>query len=439
MRKLLTLLTLFTTSYLISQNSVTGNFTDLNDIEDVALYRIVRGNLSYIEYTNVENQQFVFSLAGLPAGNYRALYQNIKTGYVDFIYNNENIKFTVKSTKGQPSVSFLNSRENQLLHAYNSNIGLLQYKLDSIQLKNFSKQLNNVAKYQEIKSKIDGAQQYYEELAKNDYCLGIIKASKRHNAPLPYALPNEYLDNIINHFFDYIDFSDLSLRNSMFINSRLSDYVFYLHQIDDVVQQNELYIHAIKQILSATEDNFFKEEVLTYFIEEFVNRENSIVSHAIINFYKDLPDTFQNKEFLVEMDHKASTLIGVIAPDFKISETETLKSLNETNKYLIVFWSSNCHHCSEELPKIKEILKDKKDITVITVGLENIESKANWQKKVDEQFGDWKNVLRLDKWDSKEAISYDINATPTYFVLNKSKRIIAKPKDLKNLIRVMNY
>ena len=48
---------------------------------------------------------------------------------------------------------------------------------------------------------------------------------------------------------------------------------------------------------------------------------------------------------------------------------------------------------------------------------------------------DWKNVMALGKWKSNEAISYDVNATPTYFILNKDKRIIAKPREFLALLQ----
>ncbi|MDO3693982.1 thioredoxin-like domain-containing protein [Wenyingzhuangia sp. chi5] len=438
MKNLITFIIVIASQFVNAQHTVTGVFTDnVTDIEDVALYRIIKGEADYVKYADVENKQFVFSMDSLPAGNYRALYQNIKTGYVDFIYNNENVKFSVDSKKGQPSVSYLESRENQLLLAYNYNISQLQYKLDSTQLAYFSKPTTNVAKYQEIKYKIDGAQDYYEDLAKNDYCLGLIKATKRYNAPLPFTLPEEYLENIITHFFDYIDFQDPTLRNSMFIKSRLKDYVFYLHQTDDVVQQNELYIEAVKEILDKTTDDVFKEEVLRFFIPEFIKKENNKVLTAIVSLYKQLPVAVQDKKLIEETDKKARVIIGAIAPDIRISETETLHTLKGTNKYLIVFWSSTCSHCSVELPKVKEIIILKPDITVVAVGLEDEGTKENWSTIVEEHMKDWKNVIALGKWESKEAVSYDVNATPTYFILNKDKRIIAKPNGFKVLKEIL--
>ena len=48
------------------------------------------------------------------------------------------------------------------------------------------------------------------------------------------------------------------------------------------------------------------------------------------------------------------------------------------------------------------------------------------------------HVLGLNKWNNKTARIYNINTTPTYFVLDSNKKIIANPialKDLETLIK----
>jgi len=43
----------------------------------------------------------------------------------------------------------------------------------------------------------------------------------------------------------------------------------------------------------------------------------------------------------------------------------------------------------------------------------------------------------LKKWQNETAVTYNINATPNYFVLDKNKKIIGKPvllKDLKSFL-----
>jgi protein-disulfide isomerase len=42
-------------------------------------------------------------------------------------------------------------------------------------------------------------------------------------------------------------------------------------------------------------------------------------------------------------------------------------------------------------------------------------------------------VLGLGKWTNKLGVLYNVNATPTYFILDKDKKIIDKPNDIVEL------
>ena len=48
------------------------------------------------------------------------------------------------------------------------------------------------------------------------------------------------------------------------------------------------------------------------------------------------------------------------------------------------------------------------------------------------------NILGLGKWENKIGDTYGINATPTYFVLDKDKKIVAKPEDFEGLMEVLS-
>jgi len=90
----------------------------------------------------------------------------------------------------------------------------------------------------------------------------------------------------------------------------------------------------------------------------------------------------------------------------------------------VVFWSTSCSHCLNEIPQLYEFIKDKKGLNVIAIALEEDEVDFN---KYTSKFEKWTNILGLNKWQNPLAKAYQINATPSYFVLDKNKKIIAKP------------
>jgi len=101
----------------------------------------------------------------------------------------------------------------------------------------------------------------------------------------------------------------------------------------------------------------------------------------------------------------------------------------------LVFWSTGCSHCLKEIPELYTFLQDKKNLKVIAFAMENNE--ARW-KSLKTTLPNWHHVLGLNKWENKTAKEYNINATPTYFVLDSNKKIIANPiaiKDLETFIK----
>ena len=127
--------------------------------------------------------------------------------------------------------------------------------------------------------------------------------------------------------------------------------------------------------------------------------------------------------------------------DMVISENEetlstTLHDLDITENYLIIFWSSTCGHCLEELPKVKSMLSSKPTIKVIAIGLEDIDDA--WQKAIKD-YPDFIHVLGLGKWDNPISNAYGVEATPTYILLDENKTITAKPNDFEALQSLLEH
>lgn len=136
--------------------------------------------------------------------------------------------------------------------------------------------------------------------------------------------------------------------------------------------------------------------------------------------------------------HK-KTSIGTIAINFDIPITEngvqkttTLLDLEGSKEYLLVFWGSTCGHCLNEMPKLRDYLKQvpQKDLTVIAFAMED--SEHPWQEVI-KNYPDFIHVLGLEKWDNPVSDLYGVEATPSYFLLDKDKKIMAKPYDVEAL------
>ncbi|WP_332018582.1 TlpA family protein disulfide reductase [Kaistella sp.] len=131
-----------------------------------------------------------------------------------------------------------------------------------------------------------------------------------------------------------------------------------------------------------------------------------------------------------------NTEIGAKFPDYVFNKpTKTsAKSLAavKADKKVIVFWASTCSHCEAELPKLIEkynAMKAQK-IEVIAFSLDS--EKAAYDNKVNNL--PWINDSELKGWYSSYADTYNVRATPTYFVLDANNTIIAKPDHAADVI-----
>ena len=83
-------------------------------------------------------------------------------------------------------------------------------------------------------------------------------------------------------------------------------------------------------------------------------------------------------------------------------------------------------------------MKDKTNTKVIAFAMETSDKTwINYQLKMPE----WHHVLGLGKWENPTARTYQINSTPTYFILGIDKQIISIPEtidDLKLVLRELN-
>ena len=131
--------------------------------------------------------------------------------------------------------------------------------------------------------------------------------------------------------------------------------------------------------------------------------------------------------------------IGSKAPDFSLRIekdkkiiSKKLSELNGFENYVIVFWSTSCSHCSDEIPQIQKFIKSNKKnkIKVIAVALED--DARVWKEKT-KYFPEFIHVLGLGKWENKIGDAYGVTETPTYFVLNREKQIVDKPEDFDAL------
>ena len=126
---------------------------------------------------------------------------------------------------------------------------------------------------------------------------------------------------------------------------------------------------------------------------------------------------------------KTSMLVILI---FLRATSINLFFLNE-ERTLILFYASWCPHCQTIVPQVFDLYKNQKEkkFEVLAVSIDT--SRADWLNFVKTNKLDWINLLDLRGWEGKVTEDYYVYATPTMFLIDKEKKIIAKPSSIEEL------
>ena len=441
MKKIFLLLLLVSCS-LQAQYKISGEMKPAGKYTWIILYKTEGARQVFVKSGKIENGKFSFELpANAKSGAYRVSYKTEGSGFADFLFNKEDVAFTFNPEQAEQTIQFSISTENKLYQEYINTVSFQQYKTDSLQIAYLKNPIAKTASlYKTQLTKIAGLQKKYLAKTKGKMVYHFIKATNRYNSPVIAKDPQEYLKTINDHFFDTIDFNNQTLYNSTFLVDRITDYVFYMNYSDDPTKQRELYDKAVKRVIEKAKTETFKKDIIEFLITQFVNSNNIDFADYLLNsFYKKLPSAIQNTEFKINYLEKTAVSIGRIAPEITWSSNKknyTLSTINEASNYVLVFWSTGCGHCLREIPELYSFTKDIKKSKVIAFAMEL--NDTEW-KKLASKYIDWHHVLGLNKWENHIARTYQIYSTPTYIVLDKNKRIIAKPETVDELKKIIKY
>lgn len=424
-----------------AQYSIQGTLEPENkELTWAMLYQIKEGRQHYIKNTKIKNQQFQFELPeDASVGMYRVVYRLKDEGFVDFIFNKENIVFSFNPDYAEVTTVYQTSIENKNYQSYLNEISGAQQVVDSLQLAYFRDVNSNAAiLYKEAITKLDTIQHQHEGLNSGRLALHFIKATKRYNAAEIVASPQEYLQNIKANFFQNINFKDEVLIGSSFLVDRVIDYVFYINTSKNVQMQQALYKEALDNVFTIEKRESLQKDLIEILIDEFVELENiELVNYLLDDYYAQLPAELQKSGYSKDIRSKLKVVVGAKAPEISWEEgavSKKLSTLNTHKYYVVVFWSTGCSHCRKQLPEMYQLMRSYKDVQVVAVALEK--NAKEWEK-VKPDFKGWHHVLGEKKWENETARAYDVTGTPTYFVLDANKVIMAKPENYRELEKVL--
>ncbi|WP_411766351.1 TlpA family protein disulfide reductase [Winogradskyella sp. A3E31] len=409
-----------------AQHELKATFSPAEDFTYAFLYKMTPADPIFIANAKLDSlgtASIALDSTATP-GIYKVIYAlPPEENNFDFIYNGkENVELSFDLQNG---VEFLTSNENKLWASYLKSMDIINRTISNY----YSKESTDEKAFMDIFKTLKETQTAYENSSENTLVNTFIKANKPY-IPSEYQSIKTYSQNLKSNYFTSINFDDPLLQSSTFISDRVNGFVFNLVETpeDSTYKEHiDLVATAIKPYSDKTQSDIF---VMLW--ERFVTMGKDHIANYIADTYLLAISSKMNDTDLTQrLSTFKNTALGVVAPDFKISaqneETKMLSDLDDSENYILVFWSSNCGHCLEELPQLKTLLKNYPTYKVIAFGIED--SASRWSNEI-KNYPDFIHTLGLQKWNNPIVNTYGISATPTYFVLDKGKKIMAKPYDM---------
>jgi thiol-disulfide isomerase/thioredoxin len=195
------------------------------------------------------------------------------------------------------------------------------------------------------------------------------------------------------------------------------------------------------------------KEIYPFLLFKFTNKyispefmgQDKVFLHLYQNFFAKGDTVLLNEASKKSITERAYSMmanqLGLPAPalDINTIDDKPFSLYKTTAPYtFIAFWDPTCSHCKVEIPQLDSMYKASwKALGVQIVGVNiNYKELPAWKKFIaDNQINNWFHVYQTEAALNKEITNqkpttirqlYDVFKTPTFYLLDANKRIIAK-------------
>jgi hypothetical protein len=372
-----------------------------------------------------------------------------------------------KPASGNLTLQFKNSPGNTLLNQYEQYMMTQGQASQAAQqhLKNATGKMDSSLWIHKL-SVIDDSILYFKEMIikTNPGALlsHILIAMRDVKVPDPLKTPKNKTDSaaarqyISDHYWDGVNFWDGSLTYSPFFEEKFDRYFnLVLPKNEDTV------IKKIGWMMSyATASETMTDFLLTRLLYGTLDHKYPWSDDVFVELFEKYiaPKTYPwlSAEERKTITEKAFFLMGIMvgkpAPDIVLPSIDgkNISLYAVDAKYtLLCFWDPTCSHCRETLPRIDSIYLKKwkaAGIKIFSVAGETDGTKDDWINFINQhKLQDWANVYCSIAEDRKRIEAglkgyvqlYDVAYYPSFFLLDKNKKFIAKKLKYEQIVELL--
>lgn len=381
----------------------------------------------------------------IPVGVYYVILNRDMSAFIQLILNKQDVTFHSTVNNIADSLVFDKSADNILLYDFIRKDKVLSEQIASAKTPGATK--SNVPVNQLVintNNLVRKREKLINDIIKkapNSLLSGILRTQIEvlYPAGLTDTEKNKYAHT---HLFDHVDLNNTSLIRSNVLSDLMQNYLkYYDNPALSIPDQTEQYAVGVDSLLQKTKNyptvhNFFIKELS----DKYRYGEYDVITAYITSYYVN-QDLCSSSDIVSDvksrMEKLRYTSVGKLAPEILMPSFDgsTVKMSDIKNDYLlIVFWSSYCLHCTQVLPKLKQVYDHRNGNSFEVLAISTDTYQKDWQQFIMNENLTWINYCDLKGWDSPIAKNYNVQGTPTYLLLNKQKTILAKPATLEELV-----
>jgi thiol-disulfide isomerase/thioredoxin len=373
----------------------------------------------------------------------------------DFLVD-ENQRFKIiADTTNLSNVTITGSNDNTIFKNYSKSMNAIGAQLAEIEAsfknatnKNDSNILIN--KYNDKKKEMNEARLAIMKGQPNSMTAYFLNVMQRPDVP-PIPMINGKADStypfyfVKNHFWDGVVFNDNRLVRTPFFEAKLDEYFknYVSRDADSIIEE-------IQYMLTVAKTG---NEIYPFLLFKFTNKyitpefmgQDKVFLHIYQNFFAKGDTLLLNDASKKSITERAYSMmanqLGLAAPPLVINDIDDKKiSLYDIKSpyTFVAFWDPTCSHCKVEMPRVDSFYKaiwNKLNVKVLSVNI-NFKELPAWKTFIKEnKLEGWINAYQTEADLNNEIQQgkpttirqlYDVFKTPTFYLLDANKKIIAK-------------
>ncbi|GAB3894991.1 thioredoxin-like domain-containing protein [Spirosoma agri] len=383
----------------------------------------------------------------LPQGLYIAVMPKGKNPYIELlITDDQNFSFQTDTADVIKNMKVSGSKENELFYTYQQELG--NFYSEARGLETQKKQATDAASSEAVAQKMNDlqkkAQGYREQFFKDNtgtFAVKLLKASAEPEVPPAPKLASGRPDSVWvfnyfkGHFWDDYDFTDERFVRTPILQKKIDRYLKELtvQTPDSLIKEADFMVSKAR----AGKNKEILSYVVWYITSQYeqpkVMGTDGLFVHMFEKYYATGIMPVSDSSTIKNIGERVKTLkpllVGKILPAPVVSDTlrkpipfQTIKS----DYTVVFFYDPHCGHCRESAPKLQKFVDTYKGKGVEVVAIAIDQTPEEWKKFIRE----FKLGKAINGYDYAARTDYrhqyDVWTTPTVYVLDKNKKIIAR-------------